>query len=95
MSVQAQTGVPGSTLELYRAALASAGSYPALGDGELRWLDGPENVLVFERDPGFVWVDFGTEPVRLDVEGTLLLSSGRVNDAELDPDSAAWWGSHS
>ena len=42
LSVEAQTGVPGSTLELYRSALMICGTHPGLGAGEnLRWLPSP------------------------------------------------------
>jgi alpha-glucosidase len=92
LTVAAQAADPRSMLRLYREALRIRKEVPALGDGDLRWLEGPENVLVFEREPGFVCaVNFGPEPVRLAIDGTLLISSGRANDAELDPDSAAWW----
>ncbi|NBE81297.1 glycoside hydrolase family 13 protein [Micromonospora rubida] len=52
LSVAAQAGVPGSTLELYRAALGIRHSHPALGPdaGEVTWLEttGP-GVLAFRR----------------------------------------------
>ncbi|RSS80067.1 alpha-glucosidase, partial [Streptomyces sp. WAC02707] len=54
LSVEAQTGDPGSTLELYRSALAVRRAQPGLGAGEdIQWLDAPEGVLAFRRD-GFV-----------------------------------------
>ena len=49
---EAQNGVPGSTLELYRAALRLRREHPALGEGTLRWLEAPEGVLLFSRDAG-------------------------------------------
>ncbi|MFF2651905.1 glycoside hydrolase family 13 protein [Streptomyces sp. NPDC058045] len=50
LSVQAQTGVPGSTLELYRTALSVRRAHPALGAGEsVQWLDTPEGVLAYRR----------------------------------------------
>jgi alpha-glucosidase len=92
LTVEAQLDDPRSMLRLYHDALRLRKELPALGDGELRWLDGPEDVLVFERDPGFVCtVNLGTGPALVDAYGTLLLSSGRVNDGVLDPDTAAWW----
>ena len=92
ISVEAQTADPRSTLRLYQDALRLRKELPALGDGTLRWLDGPDDVLAFEREPGFVCaVNFGTRPVLADTYGTLLLSSGRVNGGVLDPDTAAWW----
>ncbi|NJP44617.1 glycoside hydrolase family 13 protein [Actinacidiphila epipremni] len=53
LSVEAQTGDPASTLEMYRAALRLRRELPALGAGEaVRWLPAPEGVLAFRRDPG-------------------------------------------
>ncbi|MEU4683046.1 glycoside hydrolase family 13 protein [Streptomyces xinghaiensis] len=52
-SVEAQTGDPTSTLELYRAAIALRRELPALGAGEsVEWLDAPDGVLAFRRTPG-------------------------------------------
>jgi alpha-glucosidase len=51
LSVEAQTGDPDSTLELYRAALRLRRELPALGAGTaVTWLDAPEGVLAFRRD---------------------------------------------
>ncbi|NUR25430.1 MAG: glycoside hydrolase family 13 protein, partial [Catenulispora sp.] len=49
LTVEAQQDDDASMLNLYRAALQIRRDHPALGDGELRWLDGPPNCLVFER----------------------------------------------
>jgi alpha-glucosidase len=92
LTVEAQLDDPRSMLRLYREALRVRKEHPALGDGELRWLDAPPHVLLFARDPGFVCaVNLSDEPVWLDVRGTVLLSSGRVRDGELGPDAAVWW----
>ena len=66
---------------------------PAAGRYELaRWGVLSSRVLLFERAPGFVCaVNLGTEPVRLDVDGTVLLASAEVDDGELPPDTAVWW----
>ncbi len=50
MSVDAEAGVEGSTLELYRTALRVRRETSALGEGPLAWLDGPDDVLAFRRD---------------------------------------------
>ncbi|MCW2944709.1 MAG: alpha amylase catalytic region [Actinoallomurus sp.] len=92
LTVDVQLRDSRSMLCLYREALRIRAGHPALGDGELRWLDAPEGVLMFEREPGLVCaVNVGDEPVRLDVPGTLLLSSERMKDGKLGPDAAAWW----
>jgi alpha-glucosidase len=80
LSVEAQTGDPGSTLELYRAALALRREHPALGAGTaVTWLDAPEGVLALRRDApggGFVCtVNPTSEPVAFPAPGRLLLSS--------------------
>ncbi|GHJ38083.1 glycoside hydrolase family 13 protein [Streptomyces sp. TS71-3] len=106
LSVQAQTGVAGSTLELYRAALAARRAHPALGAGDaVEWLDGPEGTLAFRRTPGgsggtgFVCTANTTgAPVRVPAHGRLLLSSstGGIAVSEdgtalLPADTTAWW----
>jgi alpha-glucosidase len=93
LSVEAQTGDPTSTLELYRSALAVRRQQPGLGAGDgVEWLDAPAGVLMFRRD-GFVCVANTTgAPVELTVPGTLLLSS--VQDQQpgvLPSDSTSWW----
>ena len=91
LSVQSQDGVPGSTLELYRSALALRRDLPALGDGEMRWLEAPADVLALSRDPGFqCWVNFGDAPVALP-EGRVLATSGPLtSDGRLPRDTTAW-----
>jgi alpha-glucosidase len=85
LSVEAQTGDPGSTLELYRGALALRRELTALGAGRsVQWLDAPEGVLAFRRDgegDGFLClVNLTAEPVTLTVPGgrPLLTSSAQA-----------------
>ncbi|MCK7623518.1 glycoside hydrolase family 13 protein [Streptomyces sp. RS10V-4] len=55
LTVDAQTGDPSSTLELYRTALALRRSHPGLGAGEaVEWLPAPDGVLAFRRPGGLV-----------------------------------------
>ncbi|MET7900553.1 glycoside hydrolase family 13 protein [Streptomyces sp. NPDC005355] len=107
LSVEAQTGDPDSTLELYRAALALRREHPALGAGDaVEWLDAPEGVLAFQRtarvDGGAAWhgdflctVNTTSEPVRLPAPGRPLLASVPLaapgDETELPADSAVWW----
>ncbi|MGW0563311.1 glycoside hydrolase family 13 protein [Streptomyces sp. NPDC003016] len=103
LSVDAQTGDPASTLELYRAALTIRRTHPALGAADnLRWLESPQGVLVFERptpDGGVFTCTVNTsgEPVRLTVPGELLLSSAQITgmdtETALPADTTAWWSS--
>ena len=82
---------PQSMLRLYRAAIAIRRQHPALGDGSMRWLDAPDGVLAFTRDPGFTCaVNFTAAPWPLPAGGDVLLASGPVPDGQLPPDTAAW-----
>ncbi|MBN9107080.1 MAG: glycoside hydrolase family 13 protein [Propionibacteriaceae bacterium] len=91
-SVSAEQGVPGSTLELYRSALAIRNAHPALGDGDMQWLDSPADVLAFSREPGFAcWVNVGPEPVALPADAKVLVRSGDLTaDGALPSDTAVW-----
>ncbi|MEU1334819.1 glycoside hydrolase family 13 protein [Streptomyces sp. NPDC005865] len=96
LSVQAQTGDPGSTLELYRSALAVRRTEPGLGAGTaVEWLDAPEGVLAFAREGFVCTVNTTGEPVRIPAPGKVLLA---VEEAEvvdgtvvLPADSTLWW----
>jgi alpha-glucosidase len=95
LSVQAQTGDPGSTLELYRAALRLRRELPGLGDGELEWLEAPEGVLAFAR-PGFVCtVNLGAAEAEMAAPGEVALSSEPVavqgGLVRIPADSCIWW----
>ncbi|GAA1256785.1 glycoside hydrolase family 13 protein [Kitasatospora nipponensis] len=96
LSVEAQTGDPTSTLELYRSALAVRRTHAALGAGrEVDWLPAPEGVLAFRREDFTCLVNTTAQPVRFTAPGTLLLASTdlTVVDGEtvLAPDSTSWW----
>ena len=90
-SVEAQDGLYGSTLELYRDALALRHVLPSLGDGAMTWVDAEPDVLAFTRDPGFgCWVNFGAEPAALPEGAIVMLTSAPLVGDQLAPDSAAW-----
>ncbi|MEV6588739.1 glycoside hydrolase family 13 protein [Streptomyces acidicola] len=103
LSVEAQTGEPGSTLEFYRMALAIRHEHSALGAGEsVEWLHAPAGVLAFcriaEDGQRFVCTANTTkDPVSLPVYGQILLASEtagiRVSESQavLPPDSTIWW----
>ncbi|MEV5612530.1 glycoside hydrolase family 13 protein [Streptomyces sp. NPDC052225] len=97
LSVEAQTGDPDSTLELYRAALATRRAHAGLGAGDsVKWHDEvPAGLLSFER-PGFACtVNTTGAPVRIPAPGTVLLSSApvTVEDGHIDlpADTTVWW----
>jgi alpha-glucosidase len=87
-TVEAQENDPESMLSLYREALRIRRR--ELGDGNLTWLPGEEDVLAFTRDSGLTCVvNLGEGPARLP-RGNVLLASGPVPDGMLPPDTAAW-----
>ncbi|OUC95851.1 glycoside hydrolase family 13 protein [Streptosporangium minutum] len=89
LSVAAQQADEGSTLKLYRRAIAERRRHPALGDGDLTWLEHGPEVLAFQRDPGFtLMANFGAEPVPF--TGTVLLASGPLDGGLLPRDTAVW-----
>ena len=96
LTVEAEAGDTGSMLSLYRTALSIRRSHPALGDGELTWLDGdgfgPESgVLAFSRGLGFVSVtNLSGAPVELPSYTRLLLASTPLENGLLPSDSTAW-----
>ncbi len=92
LTVQAQTGDPGSMLELYRAALRIRRESPALGEGTLRWVSLTPGALSFERDPGFLCiVNISAQPIALPDAAEVLLASGPLpRERELPEDTAVW-----
>jgi alpha-glucosidase len=90
-SVAVQTEDPGSVLRLYRAAMRIRRAEPSFGDGELTWLDAPEQVLAFSRGPGIVCVvNFSPSLIDLPSHSKLLLASGPLDGDRLPPDTTAW-----
>jgi alpha-glucosidase len=92
VSAEAQDGVEGSTLELYRAALQLRRELG--GDETLQWVDsGPvatTHVLHLRRSSGWESV---TNLSDTDVElpaGKVLLASGPLGDGTLPPDTTVW-----
>ena len=96
LSVQAQTGDPDSTLELYRSALAVRRAQPDLGAGDaVEWLRAPEGVLAFRRGAFVCVANTGNEAVTTPAYGRLLLASGEVaeadGEAKVPADTTVWW----
>ena len=85
----AQQGVAGSTLELYRAALRLRGENE-LGLGTLEWLPGfGDDVVAFRNNGVTVMANLGAMPVELP-SGEVLLSSEHVDQAVLPTDTTVW-----
>ncbi|MFI6602633.1 glycoside hydrolase family 13 protein [Nonomuraea sp. NPDC050536] len=82
-SVEAETGDPGSTLELYRKALELRRGIA----GDLEWLGSPGGTLLFRRGDLVCAVNLTGEHVDFAIEGELMVAS----DTPGAPDSAAWW----
>ncbi|KRD00746.1 MULTISPECIES: glycoside hydrolase family 13 protein [unclassified Streptomyces] len=96
LSVEAQEGVPDSTLELYRTALAVRRARTDLGAGDsVEWLKAPEGVLAFRRGEFVCVTNTSGESVRTPVHGRILLASGEVAEADgevkLPADTTVWW----
>ncbi|MDN0200470.1 glycoside hydrolase family 13 protein [Streptomyces sp. S.PNR 29] len=88
-AVQAQDGVEGSTLELYRTALRLRRK---LLDGEsLTWADdAPAGVLQFDRSDGWRCVANLSDTVVSLPAGEVLVSSAPLEDGRLGPDTTVW-----
>ncbi|MFI6779666.1 glycoside hydrolase family 13 protein [Micromonospora sp. NPDC050276] len=100
LSVTAQTDVPGSTLELYRAALRIRHVHPALAvdaDG-VSWLETEPGVLAFARTAGASTltcvVNLSGAPVLIDGYGQPLVASDALTEQGsgllLPIDAAVW-----
>lgn len=96
LSVEAQSGEPGSTLELYRAMLALRRREPGFAGG-FDWIDHPDPaVIAFRRDDLLCVVNTGDAPARLPEHTETLLVSAPLNgdalpgNAALPGNTAAW-----
>ncbi|MFI6268135.1 glycoside hydrolase family 13 protein [Micromonospora zamorensis] len=100
LSVDAQSGVPGSTLELYRAALRIRRDHPALAvdAGGVTWLESGPDVLAFSRTAGETVltcvVNLSGARVLIDGYGQPLVASDTLTEQGsghlLPVDAAAW-----
>ena len=91
-TAEALSGDPDSILELYRSGLRIRREHPALGDGTLEWLDAPEGVLAFLREPGFAClVNISADAVALQAGYEVELASGPLTaDEKVPTDTAVW-----
>jgi len=90
ITVEAETGDDGSTLEFYRAALAVRRTFAATAGDDVEVLDLGADVVAFRRGPVTAVLNCGATPVPLP-DGTVLLASGPV-DGTLPADTAVWLG---
>jgi len=85
----AQLGIPGSTLEFYREALAARRTHH-LARNELVWQPSPDPAaLVFRSGAVTVIANTGATPVALPA-GRVVLASGAVGADRLPGDTTAW-----
>lgn len=96
LSVEAQTGVADSTLELYRTALTIRREQPALGAGDaVEWLKSPSGVLAFRRGDVVCVANTTREAVTIPAYGHVLIATGEVtvadDEAKLPGDTTVWW----
>ena len=94
LALDVQDGVPGSTLEMYRAALRLRRDH-SLGAGGVEWLDSAgEDVVELRNQRVVVIANLGTEPVLLPTGTELLLASGdlvTVGGAPAVPTDVTVW----
>lgn len=89
-SVDSQDGIEGSTLSMYREALAIRKSEEGLGDGEMEWIEAGADVVAFERPGDFAcYINFGAA-IELPSNSQILVASGPVHAHTLQTDTAAW-----
>ncbi|HEY9308429.1 MAG TPA: alpha-amylase family glycosyl hydrolase [Microbacterium sp.] len=84
-----QSGVEGSTLELYRTLLAERRAR-SLGAGSLEWIDGyGADAVAFRNGNVTVVANTGSAPIALP-DGIVIASSGPVAGGELPADTTVW-----
>lgn len=89
LAAAAQENEPGSTLELYRTALAQRRER-LVGEVGFELVDRGPNVLAFRRGDSFTCVaNMGDDQVALP-DGEVVLSSGPLVDDQLPPDTTVW-----
>ncbi|SDP20380.1 alpha-glucosidase [Nakamurella panacisegetis] len=93
-TAEAEEADPGSSLWFYRTALAQRRRNPALGEGDLRWLETAEGVLAFRRGADFACViNFTDAPVALPTElirAAVTLASSAADEGVVPAATALW-----
>jgi alpha-glucosidase len=97
LTVERQAADPASTLNLYREALRLRRRLPALGDGQLTWVEAGPEVLAFRREPGLLCVvNVGDEPVRVPEAlrdgAEALIASAPAGGGRVPGATAVWYG---
>ena len=95
VAAEAQDGVPGSTLELYRELLRLRAELD-LGRGDLEWIDLQSGVLAFRRGQVGVISNLSTTDVGLPDDVDVLVYSDRLGEGDrptktVGPDCTVWF----
>jgi len=89
-AVDTQDGVEGSTLTMYRTALAIRKTEAGLGDGPMEWIQTGADVVAFKRPGNFAcYINFGA-PLELPSDSKILIASGPITGHTLPTDTAVW-----
>jgi alpha-glucosidase len=89
-AVDTQDGVEGSTLTMYRRALAIRKTEAGLGDGPMEWIEAGKDVVAFKRPGNFAcYINFGAA-LELPSGSEILIISGPISGHTLPTDTAAW-----
>ena len=88
LTVAAEEGVPDSTLEFYRSALAARRTFATTAGDDVELLSLGTDILAFRRGPVTVVLNCGSTPADLPA-GTVLMASGPIGET-LPPDTAVW-----
>jgi alpha-glucosidase len=90
LALDKQRGVPGSTYEMYRAALRLRAQH-RLGAGALAWTVGPDGALAFQNGDVYVLTNFSDTPAALPAGVRPLISSEPLNaDGTVPADVTVW-----
>jgi len=89
-SAESQAGVAGSTLTMYRQALALRKLEEGLGDGPMTWIEAGKDVVAFSRPGNFAcYINFGAA-IEIPAGAKVLISSGPLEGNLLPTDTAVW-----
>jgi len=89
-SVESQDGVAGSTLTMYREALALRKLEEGLGDGPMTWIEAGKDVVAFSRPGNFAcFINFGAA-IEIPNGAKVLISSGPLQGNLIPTDTAVW-----
>lgn len=89
-SAESQDGVAGSTLTMYREALALRKLEEGLGDGPMTWIEAGKDVVAFSRPGNFAcFINFGAA-IEIPNGAKVLISSGPLEGNSIPTDTAVW-----